>query len=55
MKQKALIISGGIEAHEPEVVDERFKTILEKDGFEVTLSDILEVFADKRISKKLHN
>ena len=47
MKHKALIFYGGWDGHEPKKVSERFKKILEKENFEVTLSDTLECLAEK--------
>ena len=51
MKQKALIFYGGWDGHQPELVSQRFKRMLEKEGFEVTLSDTLECLADKEALK----
>ena len=48
MKQKALVLSGGIEVHDPELIGQRFKNMLEKEGFEVTNSDTLDCFSDKK-------
>lgn len=47
MKQKALIFHGGWQGHEPKLVSQRFKNILENEGFEVTVSDTLECLGDK--------
>jgi uncharacterized protein len=47
MKQKALIFYGGWEGHQPELVSQRFKNMLEAEGFEVTLSDTLECLGDR--------
>jgi type 1 glutamine amidotransferase len=53
-KKKALIVYGGWDGHEPELVSERFKQILEDEGLEVTLSDTLEAYADLDFLKSLH-
>jgi len=53
MKQKALIFYGGWEGHQPELVSQRIKRMLEKEGFEMTLSDTLECLADKEALKEL--
>ena len=37
--KKALIFWGGWDGHDPELVANRFKRILEKEGFDVTLTD----------------
>lgn len=52
--KKALIVYGGWEGHEPELVSQRFKKILEDEGIEVTLSDTLEAYADADFLKTLH-
>ncbi|MBB6735025.1 ThuA domain-containing protein [Cohnella zeiphila] len=44
--RKALIVWGGWDGHEPRQVAELFQSLLEKEGFEVTVSDTLEAFAD---------
>lgn len=43
---KALIVWGGWNGHEPERVADHFRGMLERDGFEVEVSDSLESFAD---------
>ncbi len=53
MKQKALIFYGGWSGHQPELVSQRIKKMLEKEGFEVKLSDTLECLADKDALKEL--
>lgn len=45
--RKALIVAGGWPGHQPELVSVRFKKMLEKEGFEVTIVDTLDVFAKK--------
>lgn len=46
-KSKVLIFHGGWQGHEPKLVSERFKKMLEKEGFEVDVSDTLECLAEK--------
>jgi len=53
-KKKALIVYGGWDGHEPDLVAERFKGILENEGLEVTLSQTLEAYADLEFLKSLH-
>jgi len=43
-----MIYSGGIEAHEPEIVGAFFQEMLQKEGFEVTHNDTLDCFTDKK-------
>jgi len=49
MKQKALIFYGGWEGHEPQLVSQRFKKMLEKEGFDVVLSDRLECLGGREV------
>ena len=51
--KKALIVQGGWDGHEPQLTSARFKRLLEKHGFEATISDTLEVFADEEMLKSL--
>jgi len=44
--KKALIVWGGWDGHEPEQVAQLFKGILEKEQFDVELSDTLEAYSD---------
>ena len=53
-KKKALIVYGGWDGHEPDLVAERFKGILKNEGLEVTLSQTLEAYADMEFLKSLH-
>ncbi|HZG56286.1 ThuA domain-containing protein [Paenibacillus sp.] len=46
MSRKALIVWGGWLGHQPEEVAGLYKGILEKEGFEVEVSDTLDAFAD---------
>lgn len=54
MKKKALIVQGGWDGHEPVQVSEIFRRTLEKEGFEVELSDTLDAFLDAEKLKALH-
>lgn len=53
-KKNALIVYGGWDGHEPELIANRFKEMLEKEGLNVTLSDTLESFSDLNFLKNLH-
>jgi len=44
--KKALIFQGGWDGHEPVLVSQRFKRILEAEGFSVDLQDTLDCLAD---------
>jgi len=44
--KKALIFQGGWDGHEPTLVSKRFTGILEKEGFEATISDGLDCLKD---------
>jgi type 1 glutamine amidotransferase len=46
LKKKALIVQGGWNGHQPVEVSEVFKKILEKNNFEVEISDTLDSFLD---------
>lgn len=52
--RKALIVRGGWDGHEPMLVSERYKRILQKEGFEVEVSDTLEILRDVEMLKQLH-
>jgi hypothetical protein len=43
-KQKALVVWGGWEEHEPELIAELYRSILEDHGFDVEISETLESF-----------
>jgi uncharacterized protein len=47
--QKALIVWGGWDGHEPEKVAHLFESILSSEGFEVTVSNTLDSFADESL------
>ncbi len=46
MKRKALIVHGGWHGHEPVKVSQLFKDVLEKEEFDVEVSDTLDSFLD---------
>ena len=48
MDQKALIVWGGWDGHQPRQVAELFGRVLGEEGFDVELSDTLDVFRDSR-------
>lgn len=45
--KKALIFQGGWQGHEPVLTSKRFAGLLEKNGFEVKISDTLDCLADE--------
>lgn len=51
--KKALIVQGGWIGHEPVEVAEEFRKILVGEGFDVTVSDTLDVFLDKAFIESL--
>lgn len=51
--KKALIFQGGWDGHEPVLVSNRFKGLLEKNGYEVELHDNLECLANLEDLMKL--
>jgi len=53
MARRALIVSGGWEGHRPFEVAELFERLLQREGFEVQLSDSLDSFADADLLKSL--
>jgi type 1 glutamine amidotransferase len=53
MLKKALIFQGGWDGHEPVLVSKRFAGLLEKNGYEVTVSDTLDCLSDVSELKKL--
>ncbi len=44
----ALIVQGGWNGHQPKEVSELFKSVLEKEGFKVEVSDTLDAFTDEK-------
>ncbi|MBO0587354.1 ThuA domain-containing protein [Sporosarcina sp. E16_8] len=53
MKKKALIVYGGWDGHEPKEVADIFKGILEKENFDVEMSDTLDAYGDVKKLKGL--
>jgi len=53
MKKKALIVWGGWEGHQPDLVANRFKSELIQLGVEVEVSDTLDAFSDDGKLKEL--
>ena len=51
--KKALIFQGGWDGHEPKLVSKRFAAILEKNGYEVKVTDTLETLKDLEYLKGL--
>jgi uncharacterized protein len=51
-KKSALIVWGGWDGHEPEVIAQFFSGILEGEGFDVTVSNTLDSFADAELVGK---
>ena len=45
--KKALIFQGGWDGHEPKLVSKRFAGLLEKNGYEVKITDTLDTLLDK--------
>lgn len=46
MSKKALLVQGGWDGHQPDLVAARFADVLKAAGFETTISDTLDAFAD---------
>lgn len=51
MSPKALIVQGGWEGHEPELVSARFARLLTGEGFDVTVSDTLDALLDTGLAE----
>ncbi len=51
--KRALIFQGGWDGHEPQLTSKRFASLLEKHGYEVTISDTLDCLADAEALKQL--
>ena len=47
MKQRALILCGGWDGHEPKLITARFKQFLESNNFDVAVAESLDVLQDK--------
>ncbi|MDR3120472.1 MAG: ThuA domain-containing protein [Clostridiales bacterium] len=45
-EKKVLIVQGGWDGHEPQLTSKRFAGLMEKHGYECTISDTLEAFDD---------
>ena len=52
--KKALIVQGGWPGHDPKGVASLFKTMLEKNDFQVEVSDTLEAYEDRKKLKQLN-
>ena len=48
MARRALIVWGGWDGHQPQVVAKLFSRILKEDGFDAEISDSLDSFRDER-------
>jgi type 1 glutamine amidotransferase len=46
-KKKSLVVYGGWDGHQPKEVAELFRAVLSEEGFDVELSDTLDVFKDE--------
>lgn len=44
--KKVLVLNGGWDGHQPELVSKRFAAIMERNGYEVEISESLDVLAD---------
>ncbi|MDL2301991.1 ThuA domain-containing protein [Lachnospiraceae bacterium OttesenSCG-928-D06] len=53
MAKKALVFQGGWDGHEPKLTSKRFAGLLEKNGYEVSISDTLTCLADVDELRKL--
>lgn len=53
MTRKALIVWGGWDGHDPKPCADRFAPILEKEGFEVEVSDTLDTYLDTEKMRQL--
>ncbi len=51
--KKAFIFYGGWDGHEPELVSKRFKAMLEKENYEVTVDDNMDRLADVEFLKSM--
>jgi len=50
-EKKVLILQGGWDGHEPKLVAQRCKKLMEKNGFTCTISETLDVLADLEMLK----
>jgi type 1 glutamine amidotransferase len=53
MAKKALMVWGGWDGHEPKLCVERFAPFLEQNGFEVRISDSLDVYTEQDYLRQL--
>ncbi|MDW8343012.1 MAG: ThuA domain-containing protein [Verrucomicrobiae bacterium] len=53
MKKKALIVWGGWDGHQPKQCAELWAPILEREGFEVRVSDTMDVYTDETYMRSL--
>lgn len=53
MSKSALIVHGGWDGHEPELISKRFEGLLKADGFSVDVSDSLDAFLDQERLRSL--
>jgi uncharacterized protein len=51
MKKKVLFVWGGWDGHEPKQCVDLFASLLEQDGYEVTISDTLDTYCDAEFMK----
>lgn len=51
--KKALVFQGGWDGHEPQLTSKRFSEMLKRNGFEVAISDTLDILADGEMLKTL--
>jgi len=54
LTKKALIVYGGWDGHQPDLVAELFRTILTEEGFSVEMSQSLDSFSDEEALKTLN-
>ncbi|MDR3020136.1 MAG: hypothetical protein LBU66_04455, partial [Treponema sp.] len=47
MAKKAMILCGGWDGHQPQLVSARFKKYLESEGFDVKIEESVQVIKDK--------
>ncbi len=53
MKKKALFIWGGWEGHEPKACVDLFASMLEQEGYEITISDTLDTYLETELMRSL--
>ena len=52
-KRKALVVWGGWDGHEPELVAKRVERVLKAENFDVVVKDTLDAFLDEEYLKTL--